>query len=114
MNCKTAVLYSVHRSAFILHRSKRVHPSSLFGKMPVPLTPSALRFHPMEAAVLVARLALSLSFLLASFSLPVSAQTAAPQAEPAVVRLAGLKKGVKVRRDERGIPYVEAEDELDL
>jgi penicillin amidase len=42
------------------------------------------------------------------------AQTAAPQAAPAVVRLPGLKKAVKVRRDERGIAYVEAEDELDL
>jgi penicillin amidase len=68
----------------------------------------------MKATSLVARLALSLSFLLTSFSVPVSAQTAAPQAEPAVVRLPGLKKGVKVRRDERGIAYIEAEDELDL
>jgi penicillin amidase len=68
----------------------------------------------MKATGLVARLVLSLSFLLTSFSTPVRAQTAAPQAEQAVVRLPGLKKGVKVRRDERGIPYVEAEDELDL
>lgn len=68
----------------------------------------------MKAVGLVARLALSASFLLTSFTLPVSAQTAAPQAEAAVVRLPGLKKGVKVRRDERGIAYIEAEDELDL
>lgn len=68
----------------------------------------------MNAKRLVVRLVLSLSLLLTSFSCPVFAQTAAPQAEPAVVRLPGLKKGVKVRRDERGIPYVEAEDESDL
>src|SRR5215204_1136079 len=83
-------------------------------KMPAPLTPSVLRFHPMKAAGLVARLALSLSFLLTSSPPTVPAQTAAPQAEAAVMRLPGLKKGVKVRRDERGIAYVEAEDELDL
>lgn len=68
----------------------------------------------MNAKRLVARLALSLSFLLTSFLLPVSAQTPAPQAAPAVVHLPGLKKSVKVRRDERGIAYVEAEDESDL
>ncbi|HEX8337381.1 MAG TPA: penicillin acylase family protein, partial [Pyrinomonadaceae bacterium] len=68
----------------------------------------------MKAVRLVARLALSLSSLLTSLPAPASAQAAAPQAEPALVRLAGLKKAVKVRRDERGIPYVEAEDELDL
>ncbi len=68
----------------------------------------------MKVAGLVARLVLSLSFLLTSFSFPVSAQTPAPQAAPAVVRLPGLKKSVKVRRDERGIAYVEAEDESDL
>jgi penicillin amidase len=68
----------------------------------------------MKAVGLVARLTLSLSFLFTPFSVPVSAQTAAPQAEPVVVRLPGLKKAVKVRRDERGIAYVEAEDELDL
>ena len=68
----------------------------------------------MKAVGLVARFALSLSFLLMSFATPASAQTAAPQAEAVVVRLPGLKKSVKVRRDDRGIPYVEAEDESDL
>lgn len=63
----------------------------------------------MNAKRLVTNLALSLS-LLFTFSLRhAPAQTAA-----AVVRLPGLKKAVRVRRDERGIPYVEAEDELDL
>jgi len=67
----------------------------------------------MNGKRLVTNLALSLSLLL-TFSLRlVTAQTAAPQTEN-VVRLPGLKKAVKVRRDERGIPYVEAEDELDL
>src|SRR5215207_11363625 len=68
----------------------------------------------MKAAGLVAGLALSLSLLTTSFLPNASAQATAPQAEAAVVRLPGLKKGVKVRRDERGVPYVEAEDELDL
>lgn len=68
----------------------------------------------MKAVGPVARLVLSLSFLFTSFALPAPAQTPAPQAAPAVVHLPGLKKAVKVRRDERGIPYVEAEDESDL
>jgi penicillin amidase len=70
----------------------------------------------MKATNLVARLALALSFLLSAFPAPAAlAQTAAPaRTEPAVVRLAGLKGGVKVRRDERGIPYIEAADEMDL
>ncbi len=62
---------------------------------------------------LVARLALSLLFLFTPLSPPASAQTAAPQADN-VVRVPGLKKAARVRRDERGIPYVEAEDEADL
>ena len=68
----------------------------------------------MKAERPVIRLVLSLSLLLTSFLPLVSAQTAAPQTEQSVVRVLGLKKAVKVRRDERGIPYVEAEDELDL
>ena len=68
----------------------------------------------MKAMRPVVCLALSLTFLLNAFPPPATAQTAAPKAEPAVVRLAGLKKVVKVRRDERGIAYVEAEDESDL
>lgn len=67
----------------------------------------------MNAKRLVIRFALSISLLLTSFGSLATAQTAAPQAE-SVVRLPGLKKSVKVRRDERGIAYVEAEDELDL
>ena len=63
----------------------------------------------MKVFVLVARFALSLTLLLTSLLPSASAQT-----EPAVARVQGLKKAVKVRRDERGIPYVEAEDELDL
>lgn len=68
----------------------------------------------MNANGLVLRLALLLTLLLPSFPFQPSAQTAAPKAEESVARLPGLKKAVKVRRDERGIPYVEAEDESDL
>jgi len=68
----------------------------------------------MKANRLVTRLVLALSFLFTA--LPpstVRAQTAAaPQAD--AVRLQGLKKSVTVRRDERGIPYIEAADEEDL
>src|ERR671926_36316 len=52
--------------------------------MPGPLTPSELRFHPMKTVT------------------------------PAARRVQGLKKAVTVRRDERGIPYIEAADEEDL
>ena len=70
----------------------------------------------MKATSLAARLALALSFVLSAFPPPLAfAQAAAPaQAAPAVVRLAGLKGVVSVRRDERGIPYIEAADEMDL
>lgn len=36
------------------------------------------------------------------------------QAEPARLRIAGLRGSVTIRRDERGIPYIEAGDEHDL
>src|SRR5215203_371710 len=68
----------------------------------------------MKTIGLVARLALALSSVLTALPPSVLAQAAAPRAENAVVRLPGLKKTVKVRRDERGIAYVEAEDESDL
>ncbi|MFL6332354.1 MAG: penicillin acylase family protein [Pyrinomonadaceae bacterium] len=68
----------------------------------------------MSTTRLVTQLALSLSLLFTSYLHLAAAQTTAPQAEAAVVHLPGLKKSVKVRRDGRGIPYVEAEDELDL
>ncbi|HEX7957904.1 MAG TPA: penicillin acylase family protein, partial [Pyrinomonadaceae bacterium] len=70
----------------------------------------------MKIKSLVPRLALSLSLLLAALPPRVArAQAAAaPRAENVTVKLAGLKKTVSVRRDERGIPYIQAEDELDL
>jgi penicillin amidase len=67
----------------------------------------------MKAVRLVARLILSLSLLVSAQTLFVAhAQTA--QTQPAVVRLTGLKKSVKVSRDERGIPYIAATNEEDL
>ncbi|HYJ44994.1 MAG TPA: penicillin acylase family protein [Pyrinomonadaceae bacterium] len=41
-------------------------------------------------------------------------QTSAAPSESKTLRLAGLKKRVTVRRDERGIPYIEATNESDL
>lgn len=41
-------------------------------------------------------------------------QTAAAQADTTTLRLAGLKDRVTIRRDERGIPYIEASNEADL
>lgn len=62
-----------------------------------------------------------LLFLLLTVSLspvplpPVSAQQAAPaQNASQTLSLAGLKARVTVRRDERGIPYIEARNEADL
>jgi penicillin amidase len=59
-------------------------------------------------------LILSLSFFLSS--LPrASAQTpAAKQAGTVTLNVAGLRERVTVRRDERGIPYIEAANEADL
>ena len=70
----------------------------------------------MKAKTLLARLALALSFLLNAYPPPpAAAQTAPkPQAGHVVVRLPGLRAEVKVRRDERGIPYIEAANEEDL
>ena len=70
----------------------------------------------MKATSLAARLLLALSLLAAVRPAAVVPARAAavPQAAPAVLRLQGLKKSVTVRRDERGIPYVEAAGEEDL
>ena len=48
----------------------------------------------------------------ASFFLAQS--TTADQTNTATVRLAGLRKGAIIRRDERSIPYIEADNEADL
>ncbi|MCA1621329.1 MAG: penicillin acylase family protein [Acidobacteria bacterium] len=70
----------------------------------------------MKTTSLFARLTLALSFFLSAFTQHAAAQAPAarPQAEAVMVRLAGLKQAVKVRRDERGVPYIEAGDETDL
>jgi penicillin G amidase len=55
--------------------------------------------------------------LLNAFSLPETAQLVGAkgaQTEGATLKLAGLKERVTVRRDERGIPYVEAANTSDL
>ncbi len=67
----------------------------------------------MKTKSLVPRVVLSVSFLLTA--LPRLAPAQAPaQAVQVPVSVAGLKKAVTVRRDERGIPYIQAEDEADL
>jgi len=66
----------------------------------------------MNTAGLFARFLLALSLFNAVAPAALS-QTAAP-APPPTAAVQGLKKGVTVRRDERGIPYIEADDELDL
>lgn len=63
------------------------------------------------------RLDLKLIALLFLLLLPVNlpvAQTAAPVASPYTLQLAGLNANVTVRRDGRGIPYIEAATEDDL
>ncbi|HEX8355307.1 MAG TPA: penicillin acylase family protein [Pyrinomonadaceae bacterium] len=68
----------------------------------------------MKTTGLFLRLVLALSFLLNAFPTPAAAAQAPAQAGASVVRLPGLNRAVKVRRDERGIPYIEAADESDL
>lgn len=61
---------------------------------------------------------LTLSLYLSTVLLPsvcvLAQQTAAPSASSNTLRLAGLRSSVTVRRDERGIPYIEAQSEADL
>ncbi|HYG80629.1 MAG TPA: penicillin acylase family protein, partial [Pyrinomonadaceae bacterium] len=59
--------------------------------------------------VLTVSLTLSPSRALAQQASPPPAQTA-----PQTLRVAGLNRAVTVRRDERGIPYIEAASETDL
>lgn len=58
-------------------------------------------------------LLLTLPIILPPFHLS-SAQTPMPQVEPATLSIAGLRERVTLRRDERGIPYIEAANEADL
>src|SRR5918911_2032235 len=65
--------------------------------------------------VAVKGLILLLALATLTTSLPVSAQQTAPaQANTSTVRLDGLRERVTVRRDERGIPYIEAANDEDL
>jgi penicillin amidase len=59
-------------------------------------------------------LTISISLATLITSLPVSAQQAAAQASTRTVHLEGLRERVIVRRDERGIPYIEAASDEDL
>ena len=54
-----------------------------------------------------------LLFILLIFSIACWAQTVAPQIDK-TLSVAGLKENVTVRRDGRGIPYIEAKSEADL
>ena len=56
---------------------------------------------------------IGLSFLL-SLSPTLAPQTAVAQTVPTTLHVAGLRAPVTIRRDERGIPYVEAANESDL
>ncbi len=61
------------------------------------------------------KIRLQLFALIFSLTLaPLSAQQPAQKTDPQAVRLAGLSQPVMVRRDERGIPYIEAANEADL
>ena len=71
----------------------------------------------MKRQIAVYLLLASLSFFtIKSNGSHVSAQqaSAAQTPAPATINLAGLKEKVTVRRDERGIPYIEAANESDL
>src|SRR6267142_4416566 len=47
-------------------------------------------------------------------SLNLSAQPVSSQAESKVIQISGLRDKVTIRRDERGIPYIEAKNDDDL
>ena len=68
-----------------------------------------MRFRVASVLVVVSLLIPSIAFVPRS---AVSAQTAAVTAAP--LQLAGLRERVTVRRDERGIPYIEAKNDEDL
>jgi penicillin amidase len=65
------------------------------------------------ARVLITILAISIAFQIdPSFQSPVSNQQSSPATQS--VKLRGLKDDVTIRRDERGIPYIEAKNDEDL
>lgn len=64
--------------------------------------------------VLPLLLSLSLSLTVLPLARVSAQQTAAAQTTTQTLKLAGLKASVTVRRDERGIPYIEAANEADL
>jgi penicillin G amidase len=62
---------------------------------------------------------LALLFCLSGVLLPIHwacarSSAVATQAKPSTLQLAGLRAAVTVRRDERGIPYIEADNQEDL
>ncbi len=64
--------------------------------------------------VLCQLLSLSLSLTVLPLARASAQQTTAAQTTTQTLKLAGLKSSVTVRRDERGIPYIEAANEADL
>ena len=76
--------------------------------------PLANRSESVKRRHIVFCLTLSLSVVTFVASLPISAQEKAVVQESATLRLAGLRASVTVRRDERGIPYLEAANDDDL
>src|SRR5437763_13754841 len=67
----------------------------------------------LSLGCLVAVLTIAILGLNARPSRSAAAQAAAAS-DAATLRLAGLRERVTVRRDERGIPYIEAANETDL
>jgi penicillin amidase len=72
-----------------------------------------MKRQPLLLALLAAAFSLSVFGLSAWPSRIISAQSAAPR-DASTLRLAGLRERVVVRRDERGVPYIEAANEADL
>src|ERR1044071_4268821 len=64
--------------------------------------------------VLTLLLSLSLSLTVLPLARASAQQTATAQTNSQTLKLVGLKSSVTVRRDERGIPYIEAANEADL
>ncbi len=69
---------------------------------------------PLVVLTLLLTLSLSLTFLPLARASAQQAAPAAAQTATQTLKLAGLRASVTVRRDERGIPYIEAANEADL
>lgn len=78
----------------------------------IPLIEARFMKRPLTVLCLI--LTLTLSGLMSPTARVAAEQTSAAQAKQETISLKGLRERVTIRRDERGIPYIEAANETDL